>query len=1136
MICHQCTFDNRQGANFCQQCGSRLRLACRVCSTVVLPGSRFCDSCGNELSASGPPSIHPSEASSVRSLFQRAEGDRSGEMRIGRSQTPLIKRTSGERKIVSALFADIKDSMQFLGERDADLAARIIGPALGLMVGAVQRYEGRVPTTLGDGIFALFGAPVAQEDHALRAIHAALEIQNSIRIYGETLIREHGISPIQVRIGINSGEAVFRPIANGEDQEELIAVGHSTGVAARLEKAAEPGSILVSTATRRMAEEYFEFREIEHGPMKGVGHEIGTHLVLGPNRRRKFQGRGGSSGERRLIGRSSELERLRTLLDAARQGRGQVVGLSGEAGVGKSRLTQEIKRLAEQDCLILEGAAVPHGGKSPFLPLVNTLNNYFQILLDDDDSVRLLKVREGVSRLAPELLELVPFLLMLLGIPVSESGIAEMDPRIRRHRTMDALGRLILREAQLRPVLIIIEDLHWIDRESERFLVQIGRDVPRERIMLLTNFRPDFRPRFDAAVSHVQLRLEPFSETHARALISERLGEDIAPDSLKSLIIQKTQGNPFFIEEYVKSLQDERLLARDSHLDFSAKLTEIKMPSTVQAVLAARIDRLGADDKALLQLFSVLGASASLRLIEQAAGALSDLTRASIDRLVSSEFILEIPGLQDENYVFRHALTRETVYSSLLSETRRELHARAAAAIEECFADRLMDRCGELAQHYGYAENYPKAVEYLMLAGTQAMQKSGYSAAIDHFLNALEILPRIEDIPLRNSFELKLQTQLAVAYTATRGFAVPEVRSAYERARLLCGAETATVELLRVFAGLGIMFVNSGELRAAVETGEALLALAEERQEAELFVSANELLGFALLRQGKLRAAREKFDHVLKLLDLEGSEQLRRSLGRDPVVSCRAFRAMARWLEGFPDEALTAAQDAARAAREFEKSHTISLFFALHPLYWIHLFRQEAHEAEVVSLEAADLASEHGFQGWFAHSQLIIAWASAMRGTFGDVLSLIDTAEEGYAASGGVVWRPLFMLVRAEVLQKDGSLQEALQAIERGLADVDVMGEYWFEAELLRRKGELLLAILPRNEQEAAMLFAQAATLAMGQGATSLELRARTSLFRLTRSASSRAELQRVLQKFTEGLDTADLKDARHVLDEVFQP
>lgn len=1157
MECSGCRGENLTDASFCQHCGRKLELVCGTCRTANAALSNFCRKCGTRFAAEAAASSpKPAEASQWADESTGSGLGAAGNyvpqhlaerFRVGHAAH--LAQHVGERKLITALFADIKGSMALLDGMDPDVARQVIDPALRLMMNAVYRYEGYVAQALGDGILALFGAPIAREDHARRALYAALTMQEQMKVYGERLLRERGLPAIQIRVGINTGEVVVRSIPTDGGRADYAPIGHSVGLAARIEGVAAPGSVVVSESTHRLTEGYFEFRALGGVPMKGVGANVNLHEVVGIGLLHTRLEVSASHGLSRFVGRGSELERMQSALDLAKGGHGQIVGIIGEAGAGKSRLCHEFKLRVRSDCLVLECRSESYGKAFPYLPLIDMLKSYLQIAADDDDRRKIEKVTGRVLALDRGLEETVPFLLALLGVADPAMPIGHMDPHIRRRRTFDAIGQVVLREARDRPVLMVMEDLHWFDGESESFLTLFSRAVEGARLMLLLNYRPEYQPAWDGATSHAQLRLNALGSDDAQALLVALLGADPFFDALKRLVIDRTQGNPFFMEEYVRTLFDQGVLVRgEQGIELTRTLSSIETPATVQGVLAARIDRLKAGDKAFLQLLAVLGMAAPLRLIERLAPLPEAERQEMLDRLQANEFILQRPAYPDVEYVFRHALTREVAYGQLLDDSRRDLHSRAAQAIEALYSDHVDDHCSELAHHYARSNDVPKAVDFLQRSAAQAMRRSAYVAAIGHVESALELLSGLADGAARDARELQLQSMLGSARMATRGFAVKESAQAYERARALCDSTTDTADLVRVLAGLGLLYINRGELRLARETGEQLLNMAAQSHDPKLAVSGHEILGLTLLRAGELIACRSHMALGVQTYDEARDGALCELLGRDPRVSCLGFGALALCLLGHHEQALANATRALREAHATTPRHPFSLAFAMLASAWLHQFRGEASLALREAEAATEFATEQGFPGWLAHALIVRGWAEAQLGETDTGLERIEQGLMIYEATGAKIWSPVFRQVHAQSLAQAGQWARALEVNETALRVAGEIGPYWWDAELSRFKGEMLVALDGANAAEAIRLFEHARDVARSQSARHFELGACASLLRLMRhdgasadaradaradaQAVARADLAAVCDSFADGSSTAELIAARDLLRE----
>ena len=473
------------------------------------------------------------------------------------------------------------------------------------MMDAAHRYGGHVVQSTGDGVFALFGAPIAHEDHPQRALYAALRMQEEMRRYADRL-RAEGRAPLQVRVGVNTGEVVVRSIQTGE-HAEYTPIGHSTGMAARMQVLAPIGSIAVTEATERLCAGYFAFRLLGPARVKGASEPINVYEVTGLGPLRTRLEAAARRGLTRFVGREHELAQMRRALELVRAGHGQVVAAIGDAGVGKSRLTYEFKAVAAGDCLLLEAYSVSHGKASAYLPVIEMLHGYFGIDSADDGRKRREKVIGKLLALDQSLEDALPYLFVLLGIQEGEDPFAQMDVQTRRRRTQEALKRIVLRESLNQPLIVVFEDLHWVDGETQAWLNLLADSLANARVLLLVNYRPEYRHEWGNRTYYTQLRLDPLAGESVEQLLSALLGDSAGLAALRRMIAERTEGNPFFIEEMVQALFDDGTLARNGAVRLTRALAEIKVPATVQGIVASRIDRLPADEKELLQTLAVIG-------------------------------------------------------------------------------------------------------------------------------------------------------------------------------------------------------------------------------------------------------------------------------------------------------------------------------------------------------------------------------------------------------------------------------------------------------------------------------------------------------------------------------------------------
>jgi class 3 adenylate cyclase/tetratricopeptide (TPR) repeat protein len=708
MQCPRCQHENPEQAKFCLECGSRLALSCAKCQ-AELPGSaKFCSECGEPVDPR--PQTRPPGSYTPKHLAEK----------ILISQAAL----EGERKRVTVLFADLKGSMELLSDRDPEEARGLLDPVLERMMEAVHRYEGTVNQVMGDGIMALFGAPLAHEDHAVRACYAALRMQDSVARYAEELRRSQGLD-VQIRVGLNSGDVVVRAI--GSDLHmDYTAVGQTTHLAARMEQLARPGSTLMTDAALRGAEGYVQVKALGPTPIKGLAEPVAVYELVGAGSARTRLQAAMARGLTRFVGRDAEVEQLRLALEQAAGGHGQIVAVTGEPGVGKSRLFFEVLRSHRvQGWLILESSSVSYGRATAYLPVIDLLKSYFKIADRDDTRAVRAKVTGNILTLDEGLRDSVAPILWLLDALPDDHPFRSIDAVRRREQTLDAVKRVLLRESGSQPLLLVFEDLHWIDAETQTLLDALVESLPTAPILLAVNYRPTYQHEWGNKTYYRQLRIDTLPPESAEALLEPLLGSNPELQSLRRLLIERTEGNPLFLEESVRSLvETEVLVGERGAYRLGRDPGAIQVPPTVQAILAARIDRLLPEDKQLLQTAAVIGVDLPSALLLEVCGLPEDGVRRSLTRLQAAEFVYEAKLFPDLEYTFKHALTHEVAYGSVLQDRRRATHARIVAAIEKVYADRLPEHLMRLAHHAFRGEVWDKALHYLGQTGSPASQPS----------------------------------------------------------------------------------------------------------------------------------------------------------------------------------------------------------------------------------------------------------------------------------------------------------------------------------------------------------------------------------------------------------------------------
>ena len=1120
MHCSKCGAQNPVDTKFCGDCGATLADLCPKCGADNPPGKRFCGDCGAVLEVPAGAAVERFDKASIRV-----------------AETHAADNLEGERKTVTALFADIKGSTELMESLDPEEARAIVDPALRIMVKATRRYEGYVVQSTGDGIFALFGAPAAYEDHPQRALYAALQMQQELREYAQRL-RNKERPLLEARIGINTGEVVVRKVETG-GKVEYTPIGHTANLAARLQTVAPAGSVAISDDTRKLVEGYFVLRALGSMPVRGISAPINVYEVssLGPLRSHfELSARRGLT---RFIGRERELQRINQALELAMGGEGQLVAVVAEAGTGKSRLFHEFKATLPAECKLLEAYSVSHGKASAWLPVVEMLRKYFVLEDGDDSGRRREKVGSMLAAIGSALVDTLPYLSGLLGIQGHPDPLAQMDPQIRRQRTLEAIKRVILSESLKQPTVVVFEDLHWIDSETQGLLDLLADSIAGARLLLLVNYRPEYRHEWSGQNHCIQLRLDPLGAANASTMLMALLSDAVELDRLRRLIAERTGGNPFFIEEMVQALFEQGILARNGAVKLLRPLAQAHLPVTVHGVLAARIDRLPPDDKELLQMLAVIGDEFPLALARRVVQRSEEALQEGMANLLRGEFIYEQALLSDVEYSFKHALTHEVAYNSLLIEQRKILHERAGRALESLFAEQLDDHLVELARHYSRSDNLSKAIEYLGRAGQQAIQRSAYADAISSLEIAIDLVQKLPGSS-KNQQELSLQQALGTALIALKGYTAPEVERAYSRAREICERLGDPVRLFLALNGLRSMHMLRAELGKAYELSEQMLRIARSEQDPALSVFAHGGHGLVSVEMAKFPAAREHLEMALSLYDQghprsPGSTTWAQAgvAGLDgEVIFHLSYLAVTLQALGYPDQALKRSNQALVSAETLSRPYILAaaLFFAAR----LRQHRREALITQEMAERLAALSAEHGFSFWLTQANIIRGGALAQQGLYQEG---IFQMQEGVAMLRAAGPRLSYLPLLAQSCVKAGQLDNALIVLKELLAAADEHRDPDSEAETYRLKGELLLRQKDSDGAEAERCFERAIEIARMQSAKLPELRATMSLARWLvaqgRRDEARMKLAGIYGWFTEGFDTADLKDAKALLDEL---
>jgi class 3 adenylate cyclase/tetratricopeptide (TPR) repeat protein len=877
----------------------------------------------------------------------------------------------GERKQVTVLFADIRGSTKLLEELDPEVAQSTVDPVLHIMMDAVHRYEGTVNQIVGDGIMALFGAPLAHEDHALRACYAALAMQEEMRRYRQRLGQSEE-SGLQIGVGMNSGGVVVRSIDN-DLNIEYSALGHTSNLAARMQGLAGPGSILMTASTLRQVEGFVEVKSLGGVHAKGLSQLVDAYELRGATSARTRVEAGAARGLTPLVGRNAEIDIFNKLVQRVSAGGGQVLAMIGEPGIGKSRLVHEFTRhQLPAGWLVLKGTSVSYGKATPYFPLIEMLRRYFGIEgAEGSEAIRSQVVRR-ILELDNTLKDAIPPVLALLGA-LPDAGtthgdqerdwlarlkdidepirrFTSMDPQQRRRAILDALKRVCIRESQRQNLLLVFEDLHWIDHETQSFLDGLVNSLPMAHLLVIVNYRPEYNHRWSEKSYYTQVCIEPLQTSSIEEFLSKLLGDNPDLSPLKRLLIKRTEGNPFFAEESVRSLLETGILTGERGAYRPAlKVDDLTIPSTVQSVVADRIDRLPVEEKHLLQTAAVIGVIIPFDLLQAVSKLSDDQLFEYLGHLRSAEFIYETNLFPKLEYTFKHALTNEVAYGALLHERKTDLHGRVVRALEISIQNASDNHVEKLAHHAFCGELWDKAVDYLKEAGDTAASRSGFRNAVLYFERALEALRHLPKSSenLRRGIDLRFDARNAL-------FVLNEFKRGFDHLEIAKEAAIALHDDERLGKLLTCMTAHwnlSGNSERAIITGKQALEHTVGQKNIDSNIVAHNWLGVAYHNLGQFKDSIDELESALSLITENRKYDF---FGTTGIVSVNCKTWLIRGLAQIGKFSETVRHGAEAIKTATEREHPLSIVFAYYAVGAVALIQGE--------FDKAITALEHGLK------------------------------------------------------------------------------------------------------------------------------------------------------------------------------
>lgn len=1056
---------------------------------------------------------------------------------------------AGDRRQLTVMFCDLVGSTELSEQLDPEDLHQLVTAYQQAVLRVVQRYEGHIAQYLGDGILAYFGYPVAHEDDAVRAVRAGLDILADIS-------RLDVQPPVQVRVGLHTGPVVIGAVGEGGRTEQL-ALGKTPNVAARVQGAAAPHTLTISGATHRLVQGLFDCHDLGAHALRGVAEPVALHQVVQPAAHATRFDVQLQQGLLPMQGRTRELDVLLQCWQLARGGQGQLVLLRGEAGIGKSRLVQALGQAAGGDGVLkLALRCSPFYANSPLYPVVDLLARRLQAAADGagpadaeapDTTAAGAEPATATAALPPRLQRLqqlmgpaglqdlrgLALLAALLSIPVPD-GLADpvLAREARKAQTLQLLADWLLQLAARQPVLVVFEDLHWADPSTLELLNLVQARVPQAALMLATTCRSDFVPPWPGAAHVLELVLSRLAAPEIAQLAAGIVGQPVPADVLE-LLVRKTDGVPLYVEELTKDLLESRLLRmQGGQLRLAGTLLSMAVPFSLQDSMTSRLDRLG-PARRLAEVAAVLGREFSHDWIAAVYDGDPGTLAAGLQALCDADILLRQADDGRALYVFRHALLRDAAYQSLLIRRRQQTHARVAQLLETTWQDTAAQHPELVAHHYTEAGLVQLAIANWQRAGLQAVERSANQEAIRHFGTALDILRTQPQGPERDRQELALLMGLGVPLTVTTSWAAPEVRQANERALALCQTLGESGQLFRALFGVWSNRQVQADYRAAQPLTEQLLALARQAQDDGLQLQAHRACGIHGVHTGQFREGLHHCDAGFALYDPVRHRAHVVQYWLDPGVGCLCYGAWALACSGQPDQALRRAARAVDLARD--GGHHFSLAYALHFMALMHQVRREPAGTRLQAQALLDLADEQGFPVFQAWGTLLLGCALAEEGRAAEGSALIRQGQAATHSAGARVARSASLAVLAAVYQGAGETMAGLATVDEALAFVELSDERYYEAELHRVRGELLLQRDGDAAAEAQDAFTRALVIARHQRARTWELRAATSLARLYRHqaepARGRGMLAAVLGGYSEGLDTRDVLDARALLD-----
>ena len=1092
MPCRNCEYDNPKEALFCMKCGTRL-----------VEGN---------ISATRPLDTYPESKTNDRLAHEP------------------------ERRQMTVMFCDLVGSTRLSEQLDPEDLREVMRAYQEVCAKVIKRFEGYIAKYLGDGILVYFGYPKAHEDDARRAVHTGLDVVEAV---SHLPLQEKQLQqPLQVRMGIHTGLVVVGEMGAGGVREQMAIVGDTPNIAARLQGLAESDTVVISTATHRLVQGYFDCESIGQHTLKGMSRPMEAYRVVGESGIRGRLEVAGAKGLTPFVGREEEVEILFDRWKRAREGEGQVVLLSGEAGIGKSRLLQVMKsRLVDEPYTKIESHCSAYYQDSSLYPVIDHLRSWLNLKREDTTGAKLAKIEAALQKYGFSLDETVPLFASLLSVPIPADYMPlKLSPEGYKRKTFEALTSLLLKEAEKKPVLRIVEDLHWVDPSTLEYLNLLVDNVKDARILIVFTVRPNFTLPWPICSNITQIAVDQLDSKQVEKLVAAIAEDRLLPKEIVEHVGAKTDGIPLFVEELTKMLLESACMVDDGGMyRLSEPLPRLAIPSTLKDLLMARLDRLDTP-KDLVQVGATLGREFTHELLCE----ISQLDSLNLGRelvkLVNAGILDQRGNPPEASYYFKHALIQDAAYESILKSKRQTYHRVVAKVLEEKFPETKEIQPELIARHYTDAGLSEEAIPFWLKAGKRATERSAHAEAINHLNKGLELLKSVSSTPERFENELNFQVALGGPLRVTEGFAGTGVEKAYLRAMALCRKAGRTDRIYPVLRGMSGIYLARGELRKANGLGKQLMVLSQESNDSKHLVQAHYIMGASLFCLGQIESAFGHLEQGLSHYNPKEHSSHASLYGQDAGAACLFWSSWSQWFLGYPDQALMRSDEAIRLAKEL--SHPYSLAISYNLAAFIRHFRGELDKTNEMSEVSINLCSDGGYGLFLPMGVILNGWSmarsdNASEGAIEKILQGISS----WRSTGAEVFCSFWYALLGDLYLCAGMRDEAGDAISQGFAFANKNNERYFEAELFRLRGELVMDSGDKGESGADKYFRKSIQIARKQKARSLELRAVISYARLLtkkgRDKRAKKLLTEIYGGFTEGFNTSDLKSAKNLLEEL---